>query len=68
VAVDGLLGDPRALCDLVHRCALETQRQKALAGGVGLSGLLSLLLTPAAYFLMQRRSREPVVAWARSTS
>ncbi|MGD8956597.1 MAG: efflux RND transporter permease subunit [Chromatiaceae bacterium] len=37
-----------------------------IAGGVGLSGLLSLLLTPAAYLLMQRRRSAPVGAWARS--
>jgi hypothetical protein len=37
-----------------------------IAGGVGLSGLLSLLLTPAGYLLMQRRSRAPVVGRAQS--
>ena len=37
-----------------------------IAGGVGLSGLLSLLLTPAAYLLMQRHRSAPVGAWARS--
>ena len=32
-----------------------------IAGGVGLSGLLSLVLTPAAYRLMNRRSNTPCV-------
>ncbi len=37
-----------------------------IAGGVGLSGLLSLLLTPAVYLLMQRRKVRVDHGWAQS--